>query len=274
MNSAALKSFYKKTEKIPGWLSHHDAAVIDSILSTQSENQDSGDLLEIGVYAGRSAVLLGQHVQPDETFHVCDIFDGETDIKNSEEIFRSYKNFSRARFESNCREFIGSLPVIHQCLSLELPYLVGRNIFRFIHIDGSHLYEHVSADLDFAISTIDETTGIIAVDDFRAQHTVGVAIAVWNLVLEGIVVPIIMTPAKIYLGSPKNTIDKAALETSLEAMGIKVIHEDILGHNTLRTIGLSDQELYSKTSGLICFVPPILAEFLRSSYLWRRFRNR
>lgn len=274
MNSEALRVFYEKTTKIPGWLSSHDAAVINSILSSQSKSYVSGDLLEIGVYAGRSAVLLGQHVKPNEKLHVCDIFDGETDIKNSEEIIQSYKNLSRARFESNCLEFIGFLPTIHQCPSLELPNLIGDNLFRFIHIDGSHLYEHVKTDLDFAVSSIEELRGVIAVDDFRAQHTVGVAVAVWDLVLQGKVVPLVMTSAKIYLGHPKIIFDKVGLEKVLQSMGIEALHEEILGHDTLRTIGLSDHNMYAKTTGLVRFVPPILGEFIRNSYLWKRFRNR
>ena len=104
MNSVNLRSFYMRTNKVPGWMSFHDAAVIDGILSRQSENDTKGNLLEIGVYAGKSAVLLGRHLQPKEEFHVCDIFDEPTDSRNTDEILRSYKNLSRVRFEKNCIE--------------------------------------------------------------------------------------------------------------------------------------------------------------------------
>ena len=257
MKRIVLEEFLQDTKRIPGWLSFHDAAVIDGILSHQSEVGTKGNLLEIGVYAGKSAVLLGHHLKPKEEFHVCDIFGEPTDSRNTDEILRSYRNLSRVRFEENYNEFIGKVPIIHECLSLELPRILKDTKFRFIHIDGSHLYEHVAKDLEFATSSIDSQKGIIAVDDFRAQHTVGVAVAVWKSILTGKLIPLMITPAKIYLGSPDVLFDFDEMKEKLGALEIQSVYEDILGNKILRTFGLRDDQLYATTSKLSAFIPPI-----------------
>lgn len=274
MDLEALQSFYKSTSKIPGWLSFHDAAVIELILSNQSEQKAIGNLLEIGVYAGKSAILIGSHARTEEEFHVCDIFNESTDSKNSEEILQSYKNLSRLTFEENCLEFLGALPIIHQCLSLELASRLDSSDFRFIHIDGSHLYEHVVKDLNFAISVVNPHVGVIAVDDFRAQHTVGVALAVWQAILEGEVIPLVMTPAKIYLSRPGISFDINEFKTRLESLKIQSVFEDILGNRVVRTLNLEDQQLYATTGRLIQFIPPIVVDSIRNSHLWNILRRR
>lgn len=274
MNLESLLKFSAKTEGISGWLSFHDVAVFNVLLSSQSNLDNSGNLLEIGVFAGKSAVLVGQYLREGEEFHTCDIFDEPTDVKNMEEIERSYPELSRSVFEANCVKVLGFIPVIHQCPSSDLPKILEGKTFRFIHIDGSHLYNHVIGDLKFSSKTLLANFGVISVDDFRAQHTVGVALAVWELVLKGEFIPLILTPAKIYLGKPGSKIDIDEIKTSLEALGINSVFEEILGHKALRTIGLSDADLYSKKIGLIAFVPPVVLVFLRESYFWKKLRNR
>lgn len=59
---------------IPGWLDKFDARLFLSVQETQREAAITGDVLEIGVYLGRSAALLGYFVRPDERFVACDLF--------------------------------------------------------------------------------------------------------------------------------------------------------------------------------------------------------
>ena len=129
-------------------------------------------------------------------------------------------------------------------------------------------------DLEFATSAIDRRRGIIAVDDFRAQHTVGVAIAVWKSILTGTLIPLVITPAKIYLGSSDVLFDFDEMKEKLDSLKIQSVYEDILGNKILRTFGLRDDQLYATTSKLSAFIPPILTNLIRKSYLWKRLRNR
>jgi hypothetical protein len=273
MNQSELKLFARKTSKIRGWFSPHDQIVFNAILTWQERISLNGDLLEIGVYAGKSAVLIGRFVKPNQVFHVCDVFDSDTDLKNAEEIAHSYQDLSRKSFEKNCVEFLGYIPKIYHGLSSELPFKLNDKTFRFIHIDGSHLYPHVSQDLLYSISFMDNDFGVIAVDDYRAQHTVGVAQAVWELVLSGKLVPILMTPAKIYLVGRESKVDAESIRVMMKDLNINIVEDEICGYKVVRTIGLSDVELYSNPNSLKRFFPPIVIDLLRKSQTWKRIRH-
>lgn len=272
MTGGEVDKFFKDTKGIAGWFSHHDAFLFHVLLSIQSTENIHGDILEIGVFDGKSAVLLGRNLKKGEEFHACDIFSELTDSKNAEEIQSSYPSLSRKKFESNMLEMLGHLPEIHQCPSSQLQSKLGNRKFRFIHVDGSHLYDHVKLDLDYAAEVVVKK-GIVAVDDFRTQHAIGVAAAVWETIIEGRLIPLAITPAKIYLGKPDTTKDIKQIRTDLEGFGIQSVIEEFRGFTVLRTVGLSDEDLYSKKNGIIPFIPPILANLIRNSYLWKRFRT-
>ncbi len=57
---------------LPGWFSPLDFDLFDWFLSQQRK---PGDLLEIGVFKGQSAVPIGGHQRAGERFTVCDIFE-------------------------------------------------------------------------------------------------------------------------------------------------------------------------------------------------------
>lgn len=59
---------------VPGWFPPLDQVLFTWFLEKQ---QLAGDLLELGVYMGKSAILLGHHLRPGEAFTVCDLFGGE-----------------------------------------------------------------------------------------------------------------------------------------------------------------------------------------------------
>jgi hypothetical protein len=67
---------------------------------------------------------------------------------------------------------------------------------RFVHIDASHLYEHVVEDIA-AARTLLKPGGVVVFDDFRAQHTPGVASAVWRATTDDLR-PFAVTMGKLY----------------------------------------------------------------------------
>ena len=68
---------------------------------------------------------------------------------------------------------------------------------RFIHVDASHMYVHVHEDALNARLLL-APGGVVAFDDYRAEHTPGVSAAVWQAVLEDGLVPFVLTPHKLY----------------------------------------------------------------------------
>jgi hypothetical protein len=251
--------------KLPGWFSKHDYLAFNYILKTQFDQGNSGDTLEIGAYAGKSAVLIGLNTKENESFHVCDVFATPEDLENAEEIGRSYANLSREIFEANYLSFFEKLPVIHECLSSELKIRLKKSRFRFIHIDGSHLYKNVKEDLDFAVAHIHKD-GVIAIDDFRSEHTFGVARATWDLVNLGRLIPILMTPAKIYLAPKESKFENDHMASYFASNGVNITLEQFNDEEFIRTCLARGESVYARKIGKSDFVPPILLEILRRRF--------
>jgi hypothetical protein len=87
--------------------------------------------------------------------------------------------------------------VVVQDLSSAIVDHVKPGSARFVHIDASHLYEHVAIDVDSAQKML-MPDGVVAFDDYRSTHTPGVAAAVWEAVFTKGLRPICVTPQKLY----------------------------------------------------------------------------
>jgi hypothetical protein len=255
----------KHVSSIPGWFSYQDQFVFDMLLKYQKSNGIQGNLLEIGVYLGKSAIVLGAFKNSNEEVVVCDLFQGVSNSTDNDiENFSSYSDLTRSAFEENYQRCTGDLPRILDGSSLNLWKEFPNHRFRFIHIDGSHLYEFVKSDLNFAIETVISEGGIIVMDDFRAQHTLGVSIALWEAVLAKKLKPIIFSAAKVYL-APFNdvTLDLKVLHKELSQGGYDLESLDVLPNKAIRIMGLSDSDLYNQNSKLTWWVPPVLLPKVR-----------
>ncbi|MFF0293582.1 class I SAM-dependent methyltransferase [Kitasatospora sp. NPDC004615] len=187
-------------DDVPGWFFRVDREVFAWLLSRQSEAGVTGDLLEMGAYLGRSAILLGDHLRPGEKFTVCDLFDMDApDDENSAEMSMSYRStLTRRAFETNYLAFHAELPTIVQApTSVLADGRITADSCRFVHIDASHLYEHVAGDILVARDAL-AGNGIVSLDDYRAPHTPGVHAAVWEAVFTLGLKPVLLTPEKFY----------------------------------------------------------------------------
>ena len=108
-----------------------------------------------------------------------------------------YGDLTRNAFERNYLSVLAELPAIVQRPSSEIVHHVAAGSCRFVHVDGSHLYEYVRADLD-AARTILAPDGIVVVDDWRTEHTPGVMVAVMERVTARELHPIVLTRHKLY----------------------------------------------------------------------------
>ncbi|HYP44617.1 MAG TPA: class I SAM-dependent methyltransferase [Propionibacteriaceae bacterium] len=187
---------------IPGWFTWTDQQLFRYFLHNAAPELP-GDLVELGTYMGKSAVLIGEYRRPDERFVVCDLFNDESDLANNIENTRSYRSLTREAFEANYQAVRGELPEVVQGLSSTITEHVAPASVRFMHVDASHLYEHVVIDIASATSLL-TSDGIVVFDDIQSRHTPGVAAAVWSAVVDGRLKPICMTPSKLYatLGDP------------------------------------------------------------------------
>jgi hypothetical protein len=132
---------------IEGMLSLFSMAVMDSLLAFQAERGTRGDMVELGVYRGKSAAILASRIARDENLHLFDIadyFDRPALAKTGASLsFKVANTLDLAK-----RDFRGL-----------------RRSIRFCHIDASHMFEptmHEMALADFMLSS----DGILCLDDY------------------------------------------------------------------------------------------------------------
>jgi hypothetical protein len=176
MNPNKALEVVRMTRGIHGWFSFEAAMLFAWIDDIQKRNGVAGDVFEIGVHHGKSAVLLGAMIQPErEILGVCDVFGDQ--LQN---VSRSGSG-DRGIFERNMKtSFHDSLAVrIFAKPSKDIGVEdIGTN-YRFFHIDGGHTPEEAFNDLQLAAaSTVKE--GVIVLDDPLRPEWPGVSEALFR----------------------------------------------------------------------------------------------
>ncbi|GAA2130648.1 hypothetical protein GCM10009760_03430 [Kitasatospora kazusensis] len=225
---------------VPGWFWDLDRHAFDWFLDRQEVTGLTGDLLELGAYLGRSAIVMGRHLRPGEKFTVCDLFDSDApDEDNAAEMHMSYRRtLTREAFETNYLAFHDELPTLIQApTSVLADGRVKAGSCRFVHVDASHLYEHVAGDIQVARAAL-RTAGVLVLDDYRSAHTPGVAAATWEAVFNQGLRPICLTECKFYgtWGDPE-PFQRELIRASGGAEGCRVVTDTIAGQRVLRLGG-------------------------------------
>jgi len=208
---------------VEGWFDETDAWMFRAV--DQLQQDEHGDLVEVGVYLGRSAILLGYLARAGERVVAVDLFEDPAPTAEQEvEADRWYRGLQRSRFEDSYRRFHEQPTRVLQGPSHEMLDQVGEGTARIVHIDGSHSFEAVTADIDQACR-IATPNAVVIFDDIAHRHTVGVAAAVWGAVLDGRLVPLAVTGWKLYTTMPGSSVTVERLRTALEAHPLQVLRE-------------------------------------------------
>jgi len=233
---AMIDDYLARLSTVPGWFHPADVRVFLELDRLQAESEFAGDLLEIGVYKGKSAILLGYFVRPGERLIVCDLFGTEpgTD-REQRENDEWYAGLEQAHFEQNYRRFHPSLPTVLVCSSAALGSQGLGRTFRFIHVDGSHQYEVVKQDIA-TVKDLLRDGGIVSFDDYRTMHAPGVAAAVWQELGAGVLRPLCITPTKLYAihGAERSGLRDRFTRWAKADAELSVEPEMIDGHEFLR----------------------------------------
>lgn len=225
---------------IPGWFRPRDRQLFAALLDAQA-HQD-GVVVEIGCYLGRSAVEIGAHLGRADRFVVNDLFGADLlgtspeDLANELERERSrgYQSLTRQQFEQNFLAFHPTLPEIVQRPSRDITEFVEPNTARFVHVDGSHLFENVREDAASAKIML-RPGGVVVFDDYRAPHTPGTAAAVWGAVALDGLVPFAVTVRKLYATWGDSAAQLQTVRDLIASTpGVVGIEEQIFGHLVLR----------------------------------------
>jgi hypothetical protein len=160
--SPLVTDVFATIREIPGYCTYDDSVAFTIILGVQAAMGLTGDVLEIGSYHGRSAVVLAGLLRENERFMAIDSFDmeGGDDYpdKPTPERLRSNLKKSLPTFDLERLDI-----VVGDSTMIDLP---AARRFRFIHIDGGHSYDVVKADLGLASSHLLQG-GVIALDDYH-----------------------------------------------------------------------------------------------------------
>jgi SAM-dependent methyltransferase len=188
---------------IRGWFSRTDHRLFRGLLAAQSSSP-AGDLVEIGAFLGKSAVVIGEYLRPEERFVVIDLFgdlsllgDSPEDDANRAENSKSYPRLTRDAFEANYLALHDRLPVVVQAPSDRIMEHVEPGTVRFVHVDASHLYEPVAEDCR-SVKKMLRPGGVAAFDDWRNAKCPGVAAAIWESVVTDGLVPVAVSHNKLY----------------------------------------------------------------------------
>ncbi|MDT5366954.1 MAG: hypothetical protein QOC62_1385 [Mycobacterium sp.] len=196
-NLPGAEAYAASCAEIPGWFAPQDFTVFDAILAHQLEVDIKGELLEIGCYYGRSAIMMGYGLRENETLIACDMFEnvmGQEDIP-IEIRERWLSDVHVDHFYSNWDRYHTRRPDVRMCDSALLD--LDRDVLRFSHIDGSHSYQYVEKDIALVASHTG-SSGVIAMDDYRFVRYPGVARAAWGAVERDVLHPFCATEEKLY----------------------------------------------------------------------------
>lgn len=175
MNPDQTRELSRKARRIQGWF--EAAGLFGLIDDVQHREGVAGDLFEIGVHHGKSAVVLGNMARTGEALGVCDIFGSQSGNASGS------GSGDRAIFERNMHVFAPECRVrVFECLSSSLTTdQIGEA--RFFHVDGGHLTEEARSDLELAAAVVVDG-GVIVVDDPFRPEWPGVTEAILQFVAD------------------------------------------------------------------------------------------
>lgn len=143
--------FQKEFSDVSGFVMPESVCVWDYFLQFQSQTWQPASLLEIGVYHGKSAIMLALHCKRGETVLLVD------PTEHVEHARKLLTKFGSAKFE--IIKARSSEPA-----SWALTSKYARSL-RWIHVDGDHKAEAVWNDLSLANQLLSDN-GIVCADDF------------------------------------------------------------------------------------------------------------
>ena len=191
INIENTEKYFKSFNSIYGWFNILSAKSLLWLDFIQKKENIEGNIFEIGVFLGKSAILLGLFVdQEKERLGLCDHLMAGEKLKISQKEV-CYKNLN-SYFDS-----LGFIDVYEKD-STKLTQDECKNI-RIFHIDGGHTFKHLTNDLSLADKSIIEK-GLILIDDFFNPRCPEVTEGIYQYLKErSTLLPLLITYGKLVL---------------------------------------------------------------------------
>lgn len=171
MKPGFLKSYLEAFPSIQGFFTFDAALMFMAYNQLIRAERIAGDVLEIGVHHGLSAIAVGVLAAPGRRFIAVDLFDELQDHNQS----RSGAG-NRAAFLQNMQRFFDDLEFLNVFAghSSRLHAEELGSQFSFCHVDGGHSPEETYHDLELC-SRILMPGGLVALDDYFNPSFPGVS---------------------------------------------------------------------------------------------------
>ncbi len=189
MQKSAVREYLESTRDVEGWFFPIDAHLFAMVDEIQKREGTSGNLFEIGVHHGKTALFLARMAERGEALGVCDVFEQQALNRD-----RSGEG-NREIFERHMRTHNAEARVFAK-LSSALTVDDTTTRCRFVHIDGGHRPEDVLNDLRVAERAL-LPEGVVAVDDVFNPNWPGVSEGFYRY--KGDLVPIVIGGNKVLL---------------------------------------------------------------------------
>ena len=196
MKKSEADAYLRATRAVEGWFFPIDAYLFAVIDEAQKGAGITGNLFEIGVHHGKTAIFLARMLRDNELLGVCDVF-GQQELNRD----RSGEG-SRELFEKNMHALGGPARVFAK-LSSELTADDTTTDCRFFHIDGGHRPEDVVADLETASRAL-HANGVVALDDLFNPSWPGVGEGFYRFIAArpDVFAPILIGGNKVFFARP------------------------------------------------------------------------
>jgi Methyltransferase domain len=235
MTEDQIQQFLNDTENVEGWFFPIDASLFGALDEIQKRERITGELFEIGVHHGKSAILLARMLQADESLGVCDVF-GQQELnvdhsgEGSRELF--LRNLSRHAPAAAVNVFAKR--------SDQLTAEETMTRCRFVHIDGGHRPTDVVNDLHVAARAL-LSDGVVVVDDAFNPSWPGVGEGLYDYFASEAraFAPIIIGGNKAYfvrasaIERYRPWLERIATGEFFQSPAFGFEYKDWLGHNVL-----------------------------------------
>jgi hypothetical protein len=167
MELSAIQEFIDGRHKeLEGWFFGPDQLAFFELCALQERLQISGDLCEVGVFKGKSLVLLSLLKRDTERLLGFDLF-------VEDHLETTQQNLLVFNAEKNVELYQG----LTSDISLDVLNERINNPLRFLHIDAGHEYHEVLEQLAIFTPYLDDHA-IIAMDDYQDREFPGIEAAV------------------------------------------------------------------------------------------------
>lgn len=167
MHLEKVRKFIENDHKeIEGWFFSADQYAFLEIFALQERLKIKGNICEVGVYQGKSLVLLSLLKNDGDKLYGFDLF-------ANDDLSITKNNVAKYGIDDNLQLEKG----LTTDLSIEAMDSFFTNPLRFLHIDAGHEYHEVLSQLEMFAPYLSDT-GVIVMDDYQDREFPGIEAAV------------------------------------------------------------------------------------------------